>query len=177
MMMLAAAWFRPWHANTAGPAERNKACPTAGCRLYEPSGLLAPTLWHCTSSFQAIPRGRCRILDWRPHCGRQSKVLLVGGDGGARAWIFRKAAGRWAPTALFAEAKRVVAANWAPTLSRPVELVAIATETSVRIWSLAGRLHTPQVSFDSCQVCLCDMAWVKQQASLPGHADAGGACG
>lgn len=76
-------------------------------------------------------------------------MLLVGTDAGATIWAFDAAFSRWHLAAELGTSnggsRPVAAVDWAETLGRPHDLVAVAHGSSVTVWLLRSSATDLQV--------------------------------
>lgn len=121
-------------------------------RFYAASTPLAAEHWRLEAELQACPGGgACTALSWREHSPGLPPLLAVGtATEGALLFYFEQPHRRWQRAAALGSREDyggvpVSAAGWAPTLGRPLELVAVAAAQTVTIWGLRGPADALQV--------------------------------
>lgn len=94
----------------------------------------------------------CTCLGWRDHDGALPPLLVAGSASGhAELWMFHKATLGWERMATLGTAggdysgQGISAVAWAPTLGRPVEVVAVASGSRVVLWSLRGPIDALEI--------------------------------
>ena len=104
--------------------------------------------WRLDAEFS--PSASVTAISWRPHSGGRHPMLAVGTDAGAAIWAFDESYGRWQLEAELdgggGGGGAVSAVDWAESLGRPQQLLAVAHGSSVMVWTLRGSAVGLQVT-------------------------------
>ncbi|KAK9813856.1 hypothetical protein WJX73_002216 [Symbiochloris irregularis] len=116
-------------------------------RLYKASRHGHDQAWQQDSGFIACQQGPCFCLSWQPDPQRAGVPLLaVGSADGAKVWAFREACGDWVSVVTVHKgAAPVTCVDWAPSMGRPQDLLAVSCDSCVTIYGLEGPADNLQV--------------------------------
>ncbi|MED6183531.1 epoxide hydrolase, soluble (sEH), variant 2 [Stylosanthes scabra] len=148
------------------------ACSDGHVRVYELLDPLELRNWQLQAEFQnviesvsAFGKALCfsASISWNPQKGgSQESSFLIGFNSNtselnsSKVWEFDQAHQRWLPVAELAlpeeKGDQVYAVSWAPSIGRPYETIAVATQKGISIWHLGlnpdhnGRLPVERVA-------------------------------
>mmetsp|Transcript_12406 Transcript_12406/g.26805 ORF Transcript_12406/g.26805 Transcript_12406/m.26805 type:complete len:331 (+) Transcript_12406:73-1065(+) len=112
--------------------------------LFEADRVLAPNSWSKQSKFKFHTAGvkdACSCFSWRPFTPGAAPLIVVGNKSSADVWQYSAPFMTWQRVAQLPASDAsatIVSVHWAPTLGRPVDLVALGHGTSVDLYSLRG---------------------------------------
>lgn len=117
-------------------------------RLYTSAEVLSPSTLLLENDFRASTNSAALCLFWRPWTAGVAPALLVGTGEGAAIWAYSAPLNCWQVSAplVAAEEGPVAAVAWAPTLGRPLELVAAAAGPRVHVFSCQGPVDALQTT-------------------------------